>query len=288
MRKSHSLLLAALLPALHAQAVEVTPGDYEQLPVGTTLGLLYYQHATTDTLYAQGRKTSPDFNLTSDIGMLRLLHVYALSDTVTIDPQFLLPFGRLSGSADASALGDTSGTGDLILTAPVKLRLNSARDTLSVAPYLYVPTGRYHKQDALNLGENRWKIDLQAAYVKHFSDKWAIDLVGDAIWYGDNNDYGANSVRLEQNISYSAQLMGRYMPDATTAFGIGFGHNWGGETKIASVAQDNKQETTNIRLTATKFVTSRDQMQIQLGRDLSVENGAKEDFRLNLRYARVF
>ncbi|MCV9880238.1 transporter [Brenneria izbisi] len=288
MSKSRYLFLAALLPAFHTQAVEVTPGDYEQLPVGTTLGLLYYQHATTDSLYAQGRQTSSDFNLKSDIGMLRLLHVYALSDTVTIDPQFLLPFGRLSGSADASALGDASGTGDLILAAPVKLRLNSASDTLSFTPYLYVPTGRYHKDDALNLGENRWKIDLQAAYVKHFSDKWAIDLVGDAIWYGDNNDFSANSVRLEQDISYTAQIMGRYMPDTTTSFGIGFGHNWGGETTIDGVDQDNKQNTTNIRLTAAKFVTPKDQVQIQLGRDLSVENGAKEDFRMNLRYARVF
>lgn len=288
MSKSRYLFLAALLPAFYSQAVEVTPGDYEQLPVGTTLGLLYYQHATTDSLYAQGRQTSSDFNLKSDIGMLRLLHVYALSDTLTIDPQFLLPFGRIAGGADASALGDASGTGDLILAAPLKLRLNSARDTLSFTPYLYVPTGSYNKDDALNLGENRWKIDLQAAYVKHFSEKWALDLVGDAIWYGDNNDFSANSVRLEQDISYTAQIMGRYMPDTTTSFGIGFGHNWGGETTIDGVAQDNKQKTTNIRFTAAKFVTPKDQVQIQLGRDLSVENGAKEDFRMNLRYARVF
>nr|WP_113865930.1 transporter [Brenneria salicis]NMN90825.1 hypothetical protein [Brenneria salicis ATCC 15712 = DSM 30166]RBP63549.1 hypothetical protein DES54_11162 [Brenneria salicis ATCC 15712 = DSM 30166]RLM30970.1 phenol degradation protein meta [Brenneria salicis ATCC 15712 = DSM 30166] len=288
MSKSRYLFLAALLPAFYTQAVEVTPGDYEQLPVGTTLGLLYYQHATTDSLYAQGRQTSSDFNLKSDIGMLRLLHVYALSDTLTIDPQFLLPFGRIAGGADASALGDASGTGDLILAAPLKLRLNSARDTLSFTPYLYVPTGSYNKDDALNLGENRWKIDLQAAYVKHFPEKWALDLVGDAIWYGDNNDFSANSVRLEQDISYTAQIMGRYMPDTTTSFGIGFGHNWGGETTIDGVAQDNKQKTTDIRLTAAKFVTPKDQVQIQLGRDLSVDNGAKEDFRMNLRYARVF
>jgi hypothetical protein len=31
-----------------------------------------------------------------------------------------------------------------------------------------------------------------------------------------------------------------------------------------------------------------DVLQLQLGKDLSVDNGAKEDFRMNLRYARVF
>ncbi|ANF56107.1 transporter [Halotalea alkalilenta] len=282
------LLLAALLPALPAQAVEVAPGDYEQLPAGSTVGLIYYQHSSTDALYSQGRKSSSDFNLTSNIGMLRLLHVYRLSDRVTIDPQFLVPFGHVSGNGDASAMGSASGIGDLILTAPIKYRLNDARDTLSATAYLYVPTGDYDKNDALNLGENRWKVDFQAAYIKHFTENWALDLVGDVIWYGDNKDFGSSSSRLEQDVSYSAQIMGRYMPDPTTDFGIGFGHNWGGETQVDGVDQDNRLETTNLRLTASKFVTPKDQVQLQLGRDLSVDNGAREDFRMNLRYVRVF
>lgn len=288
MYKPRLLLLAALLPALPAQAVEVAPGDYEQLPAGSTVGLIYYQHSSTDALYSQGRKSSSDFNLTSNIGMLRLLHVYRLSDRVTIDPQFLVPFGHVSGNGDASAMGSASGIGDLILTAPIKYRLNDARDTLSATAYLYVPTGDYDKNDALNLGENRWKVDFQAAYIKHFTENWALDLVGDVIWYGDNKDFGSSSSRLEQDVSYSAQIMGRYMPDPTTDFGIGFGHNWGGETQVDGVDQDNRLETTNLRLTASKFVTPKDQVQLQLGRDLSVDNGAREDFRMNLRYVRVF
>ncbi|WP_027349522.1 transporter [Halotalea alkalilenta] len=288
MFKPRILLLAALLPALHAQAVEVAPGDYEQLPVGSTIGLIYYQHSSTDALYSQGRKSSSDFNLTSNIGMLRLLHVYRLSDRATIDPQFLVPFGHVSGNGDASAMGSASGIGDLILTAPIKYRLNDARDILSATAYLYLPTGDYDRNDALNLGENRWKVDFQAAYIKHFTENWALDLVGDVIWYGDNKDFGASSSRMEQDVSYSAQIMGRYMPDPTTDFGIGFGHNWGGETQVDGVDQDNRLETTNLRLTASKFVTPKDQVQLQLGRDLSVDNGAREDFRMNLRYVRVF
>jgi hypothetical protein len=52
--------------------------------------------------------------------------------------------------------------------------------------------------------------------------------------------------------------------------------------------QDNPTQTTNVRITATTFVSPRDQFQIQLGGDLRVENGAEENFRLNLRYAHVF
>ncbi|WP_342245924.1 transporter [Pseudomonas sp. OTU5201] len=288
LKKSLLASLTLIGVSFSTLAAEVAPGDYEQYPAGATIGVVYYQHATTDSLRVRGHEASSDFNLTSDIGILRLLHVYQLSDTVTIDPQFLLPFGNVSSGGDASPLGDASGTGDLILTAPIKFLLNSARDTFSLNAYLYVPTGSYDKDDPINLGENRWKVDFQTAYIKHFSDKWAVDLVGDAIWYGDNDDYGPGSTTLKQETSYAAQLMGRYMPDPATSLGVGFGQTWGGEAEVDGVDLDNAMRTTNFRLTATRFFTPTDQLQIQLGRDLSVENGPREDFRMNLRYARVF
>lgn len=288
MKQLRYLMLAAAAPCLSAQALEVTPGDYEALPVGATVGLVYYQHSTTNSAYAQGHKASSDFNLTSDIGILRLVHAYRLTDQLSIEPQILLPFGHVSSGGDASALGSTRGVGDVTVTAPLKYRLNDANDILAATVYLTAPTGNYDRDDALNLGENRWKADLQAAYIKHFGEKWAVDLVGDAIWYGDNDDFTANSVRREQDVSYAAQLMGRYIIDPGTSLAVGVGHSWGGENRVDGTAQDDRGETTNFRVTAAKFFTAQDQLQIQLGRDLAVENGTKENFRLNLRYARVF
>ncbi|WP_411562550.1 transporter [Pseudomonas shirazensis] len=288
MKQLRYLMLAAAAPCLSAQALEVTPGDYEALPVGATVGLVYYQHSTTNSAYAQGHKASSDFNLTSDIGILRLVHAYRLTDQLSIEPQILLPFGHVSSGGDASALGSTRGVGDVTVTAPLKYRLNDANDILAATVYLTAPTGNYDRDDALNLGENRWKADLQAAYIKHFGEKWAVDLVGDAIWYGDNDDFTANSVRREQDVSYAAQLMGRYIIDPGTSLAVGVGHSWGGENRVDGTAQDDRGETTNFRVTAAKFFTAQDQLQIQLGRDLAVENGPKENFRLNLRYARVF
>jgi len=288
MKQLRYLMLAAAVPCLSAQALEVTPGDYEALPVGATVGLVYYQHSTTNSAYAQGHKASSDFNLTSDIGILRLVHAYRLTDQLSIEPQILLPFGHVSSGGDASALGSTRGVGDVTVTAPLKYRLNDANDILAATVYLTAPTGNYDRDDALNLGENRWKADLQAAYIKHFGEKWAVDLVGDAILYGDNDDFTANSVRREQDVSYAAQLMGRYIIDPGTSLAVGVGHSWGGENRVDGTAQDDRGETTNFRVTAAKFFTAQDQLQMQLGRDLAVENGPKENFRLNLRYARVF
>lgn len=38
-----------------AQAIDVDVGDYVPAPEGTTVGLLYLQHAERDKLYARGR-----------------------------------------------------------------------------------------------------------------------------------------------------------------------------------------------------------------------------------------
>ncbi|MBW0448300.1 transporter [bacterium M00.F.Ca.ET.228.01.1.1] len=277
-----------LLVASHyAGAVEVDPGDYEQYPAGATIGVLYYNYSATNAYYSNGNKTS-DFDLQSNIGTARLLHVFKLTDRLTIDPQFLLPFGHISGFGNASALGSTTGVGDLILTAPLKLRLNDAKDIAAATVYLYVPTGSYNQNRALNFGANRWSMDFQAAYIKHFSPHWALDLVGDAIWYGNNTSYGASGVTQHQRMSYSAQAMVRYMPDPGTSIGLGLTQLWGGQTSVDGVGNNDALRTTRMRLTASKFVTRADQVQIQLGTDLSVKNGPKDSVLVGLRYAHIF
>lgn len=280
--------LPTLLLSTQVQAVEVAPGDYEQLPAGSNLGLLYYQHASTDHLYVHGNKALSDFRVRSDVGILRLIHVFGLSDTVTVDPQVLLPFGHVEGAGSAQALGSAAGVGDLILAAPVRWRLNTARDVFALTPYLFVPTGRYDHNASLNLGENRWKVDLQAAYVRHFDAKWALDLVADAVWFGDNDDFGPASLRRQQSLAYEAQAMGRYQLNQATSLSVGLGRNWGGENRIDGVAQDDRAERTQLRLTAATFFTPKDQFMVQLGRDLAVENGPREDFRVNLRLLHLF
>ena len=105
-RQRASLALAAMAAcaSFHAQAVDIDAGDYTALPPGTTLGMVYYQHATRDRLYANGEQAPIRPKLTSDIGIARGVHFMKLGDYV-IDPQFLLPFGRLSASRDIAAMG---------------------------------------------------------------------------------------------------------------------------------------------------------------------------------------
>lgn len=95
---SAGLLLATL--AGNAQAVDVDAGEYAAaLPAGSTIGLLYLQHAERRSLYSDGHKVAIKAGLDSDIGILRVANYQQLGD-YTINTQFLLPFGRLEGTRD--------------------------------------------------------------------------------------------------------------------------------------------------------------------------------------------
>jgi hypothetical protein len=58
-------LPALLLGSAPVFAVEVAPGDYSQFPDGTTVGLLYYQHASTGSAHSRSHQSQfrlpPDF-----------------------------------------------------------------------------------------------------------------------------------------------------------------------------------------------------------------------------------
>lgn len=290
---SSSIRLLSLITlaccASAAHALEITAGDYEPLPVGMNALLLYFQHAESSDFYQQGSKVSDRFKLRTDVSLLRYIHSIGISDGVVVEPQFILPYGHLKASGDASALGSTTGTGDLILGAPVKWTLNTAnKDIFSLAPYVYIPTGSYDRNDALNLGENRWKLLLQTAYIHHFNAQWALDTAADVTWFGRNNDYGSNGDTLKQKARYEYQAYLRYNLSPATQFGIGGGRIEGGRSRVDEVSLDDRTDTTYVRAMATHMLTQTVQMQVELGRDIEVEQGFKEKARLNLRLAKLF
>ncbi|WP_024676552.1 transporter [Pseudomonas syringae] len=270
-------------------ALEITAGDYEPLPAGMSALLVYAQHAENSDFYSNGHKVSDDFRLKTDVGLLRYIHSFALSSNAVIEPQFILPYGHLKADGEANSLSQTTGTGDLILGAPVKWTLSTAhRDVFSLAPYLYVPTGSYDNDDALNLGENRWRLLLQAAYIHHFNEKWALDTAADASWFSHNTDYGPGSATLEQKTRYEYQAYLRYNLSPQTHFAFGGGYINGGENRVGGIDQDDRLGTAYIRMSATHMLTPSIQVQAVIGRDVEVEQGFMEKSRLNLRLAKLF
>jgi len=271
-----------------ACAVDVDPGDYVPAPAGTTAALLYLQHSERDSYYTSGKRNAGNPLLTSDVAIVRLVH-YMTIGGYTVSPQVLLPFASLRGGRDSSALGNENAQGDMILAAPVWLVNDSVKSTFfAVTPYLYLPTGAYSNSRSLNVGENRWKFDLQAGLAQQISGPWYLDLTGDVMVFGENSDYGSGGGNLREKALYQLQSYLRYQFSPTTNAYAGLSRNWGGESRLNGVSNNDQTNQLKISFGASTFVGPKTQIMGSIGRDLSVDNGYKENFRVNLRLLHIF
>lgn len=281
------LVLAIL--AGNAQAIDVDAGEYTAaLPAGSSIGLLYLQHAQRRSLYSDGHKIGIKAGLDSDIGILRAAHYQQLGD-YTINTQFLLPFGRLEGTRDNDSLGQTSGVGDLILASTLWLENDPAkRRYWGIAPYLFVPTGNYDRNDVLNLGENRWKLTLQTGYATGLTEKLSLDLTADVTLFHKNDDFTSQGLTLRQKPLWQAQTYLRYAVTPKLSVHVGASQLWGGETRIDGQDQNDEPNISKYRVGASYWMTPTFQTLLNYGQDVSVDNGFKEKQRVNLRLLWVF
>lgn len=281
-------LIAATLPGA-AHAVAVDPGDYTYLPPGTGLALLYYQHASGKSLYSGGHKVSGNADLDVDVGIARGVK-YVDVGGVTVAPQFLLPFGQVRPGGDLGGLDVANGMGDLILASTIfLLKDDPGRRSFGITPWLWLPTGKYDPQRALNpFGENRWKFALQGAAVVPLGDKFTLDLVGDMQWFGDNTHFGPDRRTLSQRPMWEAQAHLRYHVAPTTSLYLTLSQLAGGETEVDGARQNDRQRRTRALVGAGHFFAPGWQLLGSAGRDLTVENGVREDLRVNLRLMKVF
>lgn len=279
-------LLVCCLSALQpARALDLDAGDYVPAPAGTTLGLLYLQGAERDHLYQQGERIPDSPGLDSEIGILRLVHYTDLAG-YRVAPQVLVPFGRLDGR---NGLEDTEGLADPILAMPLWL-VNDPdnRRHFGITPYLFLPLGKYDSDDPLNLGENRWKFNLQAGYVTGLTEKLSLDLSADAMFYGRNRHYGSGRWTHRQKPSYQYQGFLRYQLSPTLDLRAGLSWLDGGENQVDRQWLDDRQENGKWSLGFSWFFLPQTQVAATYGRDFEVENGFREDDRVNIRLLQVF
>ncbi|WP_337013853.1 transporter [Pantoea sp. AS142] len=285
---STGLSLVAVL-SVPVYALEFSPGDYEMMPADKTFALAYFQYAHSDKYYSQGNKAAGDYRFSSEATLLRVIHGFRPAENISIEPQIIIPFVRADAMGDASPLGSASGMGDIIVGVPFKFRIdNSGGDILSLAPFVYAPTGAYNNERAVNVGENRWRYLLQGVWIHHFSDAWAFTTGADVSWTTANDRYGNNNARLSQSPRYEYQAYLSY--NLTPATQVGFGGGWitGAKSRIDSMTQDDRLDSTYARISASHFITPAVQLQFSGGRDIAVEQGFRQDTNISLRFGYLF
>lgn len=292
----HVLAMAGALTlsttaTLTANAAEIAtdPGDYVPLPEGSTLGLLYLQHASRDSVYANGDLLRDDTGLDTRIGLARFIHYLDIGG-YTVNPQIILPFGRVELKAPFGPLEPTSssGMGDPMIGATTWLVNNPDQQKwFGLSAFASMPAGKYDASNGpINVGENRWKGIFQAGYVTGLGDDFMLDIIAEYATYGDNDDF--IGTRREQNDSQSLQTHFKYLLSPQSHLALSYYHSFGGETTVGGVRQDDALDNSRWQATFATFVQPTLQLQMQYGQDINVENGFKEDQRINLRVAKVF
>lgn len=278
--------LALLMPAV-CHALDIDGGDYTPLPPGANLALLYYKHVESNDAYSHGGNIGGATRLTQDIGILRMIHFMEVGG-LTMDPQFLLPFGNVRGKQAGAELGTGNGTGDLILANTVWLVNNSDTKTyFGVTPMVILPTGSYDKDDPLNIGENRYKYTLQFGVSQELANRLTLDAAFDGTHFGDNDRYGPGKQTLEQRTLYQGQVILRYNLRQDLDIRTSYSKLWGGEQFLDGSSQGRPGQS-KYSIGAAYMLPTRTQLIVNWGRDTSIDNGFKTDSQLSLRIAQVF
>ena len=275
-----TLLLASTL----GHALEAHPGDAVAPPPGNGLVGLYYIHQDLDPLRAKGKDVAGP-TAKADIGLLRLLYATKLGDW-QVNPQVVVPYGKVKGGGTFSSMGSESGIGDMSLLASVMLVQNPAtRTSVYLLPGVVLDTGAYDPAK-LSIGENRQKYLLQLGAQTGLAKDWIIDGYADITTFGVNKRHPGGELKDKPLITLQSYL--RYAAAPGTELAAGLRHYSGGESRIAGVNQGDKIKTTAMLLTASYWMDGKTQLMANWGRDLKTENGFKTSNNIELRAVRVF
>lgn len=296
MKKTSSLICGSVACALlcgKAMAVDVNAGDYTALPAGTNIAAWYQQFGRADRFNGDGTADATrDTGLRSNISILRLIHFMEIGG-ITVDPQVLLPFGHVyDAKLNGQSLGSNSGMSDPIIGATFWL-VNQPDAGVSgryfgITPLIYLPWGQYDRHASVNLGENRWKGDLQLGWVEPLWDRWSMEWYADAIIYGPNDEAGSGSQTLRQDPTYQLQANLRYDFNPAQRLALGFSASDGGKQRLSGDYTGQKTEVQQLRLEYQQMIGQSVQLSTQLTHDTRVVGGFREEVGINLRALLLF
>ena len=279
----------AVCSAGRAAAQEIEPYEFVPLPAGTNLAIAYYIYGHDTEFDVYKGPTLKNSKLEVNVGIGRYVHyVEILGHPAGF--QILQPFGSESGgNVGGERLGSAFGAQSTILSAFIWPYVNTATKTdVITTAFLYPPDGTYDVHSALNLGDNRWRGDIQVGVSQGFGDHIGVDLEFDAQFYGDSSNSYPGGQYLKQDPTYRVQVWANYRWTPAFTTSIGYEGFFGGVQKLDGLLDGNKTDEQRIRANAALFVTPRLQTMLELNHDVSVSGGFKQDFGATVRVVYVF
>jgi hypothetical protein len=280
--------------------LDYQPFDWVPAPPNTNVVMGYYEYGRYDEFNNTIAGTAKNnTNLESRIGVARYLH-YAKVVGHPLVLDFVVPFGALTGGKiDGHHLGDASGIADPLVSVGFWfINQPEQKRYVSAATFISLPIGTYDKHKSLNLGSNRWQNDLQVDFTQGFLERFTVDVSGDWIYYGNNNEASTANQRLSQDSTYGAYVwvtcdvtsqVRHAMPTtAQASISIGYAGTFGGAQTLAGARTGMKTDEQQTRLSYSQYFKPTWQGVLSVSHDVSVAGGFKQDFGLFLRIAKVF
>jgi hypothetical protein len=169
-----------------------------------------------------------------------------------------LPFGEARRSVDEHT-DSRSGIGDMQVTAAFGLVGSPAlgdrdyetyrpRFALSLLTRVYVPTGAYERNAPVNLGQNRWALQLGLPCAYYLGDSFldpsltSFEIIPSVIWYGDNNEPPSGNRSSQAPL---LQLEGHITRNLNPTIWVSLDALFieGGETTTDGVSDNNRQRS---------------------------------------------
>jgi len=290
------ILSINLLYPLLGLAVDLQPNDIVAPPPDKTYVMLSYFATENNTFYKNGSAitTRPYSNPVIDNpnAILRVARSYSLANLPAAS-YIQLPYGSAEPKGSLSKYPANTAIGDTTIASVIWPYANhETRTYFGVAGYLIVPTGSYNSNQPLNMGENRFKTDLQMGLQSNIYANLDGMIAIDTMWFGGNNQCAAacNSIvntSLSQKPLTTTQLGPIYKINDTFTLGASYFYVAGGATLINNVYQNNVVNTQRFLISGLAY-TDIGRFSLQYGRDMGIQNGFVQTRVLAIRYMKAF
>jgi Putative MetA-pathway of phenol degradation len=251
-----ALVLGGLLLPRFAPAQDIDPRRWSHLPIGANFAGAAYAYTTGDiSLDPALRIENGQFDVQT-IGVKYIRSFELLNKSARVDLTQPYQIGHWQGvlngvpaATDRSGFADTSVrfAVNLVGAPPLKgkefaeYRAAKADDEtiLGVGLGLQLPTGQYHSDKLINLGDNRFTFRPQIGAIHNWG-QWSAELTVQTWFYTANDDF-FNGRKLEQDPVYTADanLIYTFRPGLWAAGSIGYAG--GGTTTVNGVSNDDNE-----------------------------------------------
>ncbi|QWE12889.1 transporter [Polynucleobacter sp. AP-Titi-500A-B4] len=308
MRLYRLVLITLCIQPLAALAIDLQPNDIVAPLPGKNHAMISYLNTDNSTYYLNGSippntlkyKSLQNPNISTQSAILRVSTSYTLSSLPAIS-YVQLPYGTIkpAGSLNqfptitGASIGSDTGIGDTTFaTAIWPYADREAKKYFGIAGYFTVPTGSYNSQRLTNMGENRYKSDIQMGYQQPIVENLDGMIAVDTMWFGGNGSCQASCLSttpttLNQKPLTTTQVGPIYKINQTYTVGASYFYVAGGATTVGNEYKNNVINTQRFLLSGLAYYPF-GRISLQYGRDMEIKNGFVETRRLALRFTTEF